>query len=271
MNEHGPSRSDRDTSRPDLNAMMILVRRPGCSTPLELDLDADTTVRQLKKLLPDSFCGSSACAVHLVFAGNVLIDAARLSELAIEATATLWLIIARPAPSLAAASSLIENVTSLGIFPLGYRPPNCLQTNIVAKCALLLRQFSDTLNANDSLWRPGASERAAFCDAIAALECTAPAFKAAPHVTWLGEYGCALLASEPSIGKVHLRIVALDSWSFRMHSSTVREHTADSCLDACVTDHAGHVRRDKYDDFMCAPLSEHARSQPPRALSVLLF
>jgi hypothetical protein len=127
----------------------------------------------------------------------------------------------------------------------------------------LLRAFANTLVANDGMWRPGEKQHAALCDAIAALECTAPAFNAAPHVTWLGEYGCALLASEPSVGKVHLRIVALDSWKFRMHSSAdsaERTHTADASLEACVTDHVGHTSRDKYDEFMCAASRARALS-----------
>ena len=80
------------------SAMTIVVRRPGCNTPLELDLDADTTVRQLKELLPSNFCGDSASAVHLIYAGNVLCDEARLSELALEDSATLW-VIPEPSPA----------------------------------------------------------------------------------------------------------------------------------------------------------------------------
>ena len=88
--------------------MSIVVRRPGCSTQHELDLDADTTVRQLKELLPNSFRQASADAVHLIYGGNVLLDSARLSELALEETATLWLILGRPVPSSAEAKPLLE-------------------------------------------------------------------------------------------------------------------------------------------------------------------
>jgi hypothetical protein len=242
--------------------LAIVVRRPGRSIPLELDLDADTSIQQLKDIVPDSFRGVSADAVHLIHAGKVLIDTARLSELALEEIATFWLIVGRPAPGAAERLALYENVTSLGIFPLGRSGPNKLQTDFVAKCASSLRTYADTLVADDALWRPEANELAAFSNAIAALERTAPAFNAAPHVTWLGEYGCALLASEPSVGKVHLRVVALDAWSFRMHSSTVRTHTADSRLDACVIDHVGHVLHDEYVEFMCA-LMNRIRAQRP--------
>ena len=244
--------------------MSIVVRRPGCNTQHELDLDADTTVRQLKELLPNSFRQASADAVHLIYGGNVLVDSAWFSELALEETATLWLILGRPVPSSAEAKPLLENVATLGIFPLGCSQPNQLQNDIVAKCASLLRAFADTFVADTGLWRPEANEQAAFANAVAALECTAPAFNAAPHVTWLGEYGCALLASEPSVGKVHLRLVALDSWCFRMHSSAERTHTADPCLNASVTDHVGHTPSDEYEDLMCAPAS-YLRAQPPPA------
>ena len=231
--------------------MRLVVMRAGCSTPHHVDLSIDTSVRQLKEQLPESLTSDAAPDVfHLIYGGAVLGDDSNLSELVLEDQPTLWLLRGIEASSQISKAAALA--VSLSIFPLGIRSPYCLQDDLIKDGALLLHSFAESFASEARRWQPSVSETNSFHDAVCALESSGTAFQDAPHVTWFGEYGCALLANEPRVGTVHLTLVCLDQWAFRMHSGPdAREHTADATSDASSVDAVGHVPSAEYLDFLC--------------------
>ena len=240
--------------------MKIEVRSPRWDRALDVDNDTDTTVLELKGTIRSRL--DDCTTFHLIHGGSILVDGVRLSDLAIDDAPTLWLLPTYQPPH---ACAQLPSVSSIGMFDLTCLPPNEQQGNIVPACATLLQTFSESLGDGSLLWRASASEHDAMIMAIKALSSAEPAFGNAPHITWFGEYGCALIASVPRVGEVHLRVVGLDGWQFRMHSSgfrfsgmpmhgTVqaggRTHTADASPSVSVVDHVGHVPLDNYVDFM---------------------
>ena len=256
--------------------MHVTVRRVGYSEPHEVDADADTTIQKLKETLPPTISlGAEPAAMHLVYGGTVISSESRISELALEDSPTLWLLVSDSSESTADRAygygvHVAEKVNRSGIVPLKCMQPNCEQTIPASMHASMLRELSDMFVEDSARWRPRKSERDELCAAIAALESSAPSFQRAPHISWFGAYGCALLATVPRVGTVHLRLVCLDQWAFRMHPicrEQGRAHTADAHPDASITDHVGHIALDHYADFMCALATPHlANSVLRRAL-----
>ena len=114
---------------------------------------------------------------------------------------------------------------------------------------VLWRSFLETVSADAAAWtwQPYGGEQRALLLAAAALESAAPEFQQVPHVTWYMQYGCALLASVPTVGHVHLRLVCLDEWSLSVHSGPEgRTNTAQSGSDSPATLHIGKVRTHEY-------------------------
>lgn len=231
--------------------MRLEVKRVGCSKPHQLVLSIDTSVRQLKEQLPETLTlGTAPNVFHLIYGGTVLCDDSRLGELALVDQPTLWLLRGLEASSQIRKAA--ELAVSLGVFPLGIGPPYSLQRNLSKDGALLLRSFADSFASEAGHWRPSESETNSFRDVVGALESKGPAFQAAPHVTWFGAFGCALLANEPRAGAVHLTLVCLDQWAFRMHSGPeAREHTADAMSDSSSVDTVGQVPSAEYPEFLC--------------------
>jgi hypothetical protein len=231
--------------------MPVWIRRPGLEDAdlCALDSGPSTTVQQLKDSLPGTLlCDVSRETAQLVYGGSVLESTSRISEFTYEETPTLWLL---PGSVHDSDQFLLSTIAPLGIFPFGHLELSAMQTCDLPGTVSLLRGFAASLSANSAQWKPSVAEQSALCTAISALESTAPAFGAVPHVTWFGEYGCCLLASVPRVGIVQLRLVCLDEWSFRMHAEAhVRTHTADAGGDAYVLDHVGQVALCDYHDFL---------------------
>jgi hypothetical protein len=233
--------------------MRLLIRRAGHSETHELDVDTCTTVCKLKEMLPTEFrCSRAVDDMHLVWGGGVLCDNVKLLELALEPSATLVLLV-DPVPS---PIDWFEAAVALGLLPQGCNEPPKLQSGHGPKYAQLLNSFLASLKDSATPWSPSSSEEwEALRSAISALTTTSPAFKAAPHVTWFCEYGCALLASVPRVGEVHLQLVGLDDFKFRMHSEpTRRTHTADAYGWEAL--HVGRIALELYPAFMCEVQSE---------------
>lgn len=117
---------------------------------------------------------------------------------------------------------------------------------------VLWRSFLETVSADAAVWtwQPYGGEQRALLLAAAALESAAPEFQQVPHVTWYMQYGCALLASVPTVGHVHLRLVCLDEWSLSVHSGPEgRTNTAQSGSDSPATLHIGKVHTHEYPEL----------------------
>ena len=244
--------------------MRVLVYRTSSLDPLELSVDSKVTIKELKELLPESAThGAAAGGERLIYGGLVLPDSTHLSEFTCcSVPLSLWLLL----DTVGDSTQVVTTAESLGIFPLSWQPPCQRQTPVVADFLLVLDGFRESIHAlsvqastTTTISECMRESEGALDRAIAALESKAPTFDSVPHVTWFGEYGCALLASELRVGVVQLRIVGLDGWTFRMHSKAdgPRSHTADAAADAASPVQIGEVRADEYDDFMCAHCSNH--------------
>lgn len=241
---------------------MVCVRifRIGSFEPLELSVHADATIKELAELLAAEPREPHAApeSKRLIHGGRVLSDSSPLSELACSEPLLLWML---PLDSTGSGSmEVVTTAETLGFFPLSSQPPCQMQMPVASSFIPVLRAFREFLlvflhgfdGINDFLL----ASKKALALAIAALKSPAPVFESAPHVTWYGEYGCALLASELRVGVVQLRIVCLDGWTFRMHSETrgVRTHTADAAGDASSTLQIGQIPTVEYADLLCALL-----------------
>jgi hypothetical protein len=92
-------------------------------------------------------------------------------------------------------------------------------------------------------------------DAVDVVATSSPDFTSPSkaHITWFGEYGCALLAVRSSIGRVQLQLVCPDEWEFQMHSgvgSAGRTHCSHASNDASKLLKIGSVPAAKYQDFL---------------------
>ena len=95
--------------------MRLEVKRVGCSTPHQLVLSIDTSVRQLKEQLPETLTlGTAPNVFHLIYGGTVLCDDSRLGELALVDQPTLWLLRGLEASSQIRKAA--ELAVSLGVF-----------------------------------------------------------------------------------------------------------------------------------------------------------
>ena len=240
--------------------MRVVVQRPGCYDGATFDCDVDTTVEQIKQLTLKSIGIAAESSVKLVCGGLVLCDSTRLSDLVSVDAPVLWLLFG--ATSTALDKQLLSYAYDGGIFPHSSKPPSQVQEHPHSAYPALLRGFEASFVAATRQWTVSEDEKRAFSTAVSALESTEPRFKGAPHVTWFGEYGCALLANSTRVGLVQLRLVALDMWRFRMHSeaSGLRTHTADAGPDAACTLHIGEVALADYVDFLC---ERRARTEAP--------
>jgi len=120
---------------------------------------------------------------------------------------------------------------------------------VVDDFVALWRSFLETVSADAAVWtwQPYGVEQRALLLAATALESAAPEFQQAPHVTWFMQYGCAMLASVPTVGHVHLQLVCLDEWSFSVHSGPERRtNTAQPGSDSPASLHIGKVRTHEY-------------------------
>lgn len=66
-------------------------------------------------------------------------------------------------------------------------------------------------------------------------------------LTWFGEYGCALLAKETSVGYLHLALICLDEWAFQ---STYQPCSYESKPGGNVLLHLGKLQCSMYNGFM---------------------
>ena len=260
------TRPDRQPRPSNWLSMRVLVYRTSSFEPLELSVDSDITIEALKKLLPESDTRAVADGARLIYGGLVLLDSSRLSELACDSEPlALWFLLDFIQDSMQVVTTAESLGLSLGIFPLSWAPPCQSQKSggylVVADFLAALHGFRKSLGAQASTTATTNTYllESALALAIAALECQAPTFNSAPNVTWFGEYGCALLASELRVGVVQLRIVCLDGWTFRMHSKAGggRSHTADAAADAASPVQIGEVPTAEYAGFMCALISNH--------------
>lgn len=223
--------------------MRVVVRGPSISEALELVLEPDQSVSNVKLLANASRRISTQ--THLIYAGAVREDVMKIAELGINDGSVVWLLpsdiedMEEDCGAECAASHDSGAPLELpSMCASGHAPPSSAQGRFGGG---RLRRF---LQEHTPSWtRPGSGESAeleypafwalsrsewsAFERAVAALETDAPKLGEPAHISWFGEYGCVLLAEMIRPATIHLRLVCLDGWTFWEHSHPGgRSHTA---------------------------------------------
>jgi len=182
-------------------------------------------------------------SIHLVHGGSVLSDgSAKLADL-VEPDAILSVVVAQGQQD--------QSLNTGALFPLlSHLPPPSDQTAPNREIALVTSFLHSLSDAEAAMWQPEQADLAVLAWAASALEQSQPAFKGVPHITWFGEYGCALLATMPRVGEVVLMLVCPDEWKFYLHCG---EHSRTHCslagADATPL-HVGCVSEAEYGDFL---------------------
>jgi hypothetical protein len=118
--------------------------------------------------------------------------------------------------------------------------------------AIDLKLVGDVFNGIPGL---NDNHRRVLSDVVEVVASSSPDFSspAKSHITWFGQYGCALLAVQSSVCRVQLQLVCLDEWEFQMHSgngSAGRTHCSHAGNDASKLIKVGSVQAAEYSDFL---------------------
>ena len=116
----------------------------------------------------------------------------------------------------------------------------------------LLESFVEYVSGESTTipWKPSELELRALGSAVAAFMTTSPEFREEPHITWFGQYGCALMAFQNAINQVQLQLVGLDEWSFNVHSGPGRTYCSQPGNDASKYINIGVIKVEKYAKFL---------------------
>lgn len=229
--------------------MKILVYLSSQIEPLELNMQADQTVMNLKESVT-KHC-QDAMARQLVYGGSVQGDDRTLSSVCLYTGSSVWLLptyetddVGDAKASFCALAAVCgfkaEAVYELALLSnSGGASPNANQHGCSLSLLHLLCRFAQDHSLSTApiacrhpVWDQAESD--AFCWAVEALQTKSPEGGKPPHLTWFGEYGCVLMAHRSNPMWVYLKLVCLDGWSFWEHSGpgASRSHTSIPTADA---------------------------------------
>lgn len=150
------------------------------------------------------------------------------------------------------ASVIFPRNAMADLFPfLSCEEPSTKQQMNVSDDSLLnlMESFVGSLNEDSAcwLWQPSLLDRQKLALAVSRLSSNNEI-----PVSWFGDYGCALVPylTETCVDEVHLRLVALDSWRFSVHTSSLGAHTDVSIPEDNTILFLGYVRSVDFLNFI---------------------
>lgn len=145
------------------------------------------------------------------------------------------------------------------IFALPDLPPYDNQVADPSLSETFSRFIDELSRATPRPWTWDSAESRSLVDVSRALSSSnKPDFEVTPfHTIPYPKYGCAALASKQQLlDTVHLSIIGLDQWAFRVHSSydamCTRTHTSDASVSAPVSSFVGTVEEQNYEKVIAA-------------------
>lgn len=197
--------------------MKLFVKRACTKLPPEqFEYSHEPTRAAVKQFLSETWNDSSVMNSYLVWGGSTISsDSDNFSTFIFSEEDPLWIV-----PQSTDCFSSIENINILVQDMFDFQVSERAKSDQgleKIKTHLKLLTCTEMIDNAVSPWISFPEEGPALRFALASLKNETPCIEA-PHISWFGQYGCALVSTMSQFRSVHLMLISLDAWSFKMQS-----------------------------------------------------